>query len=75
MICKIVSTDDEQVFDNLKSVSLPGVKGELEILPGHAETFVALSDGEITLKNESVSKVSVTKSVAHVKNDNIVITV
>ena len=52
MTCKILSFDQTISYENTISVTLPGSKGEFEILPRHAEIFQLLSAGKITINLE-----------------------
>ena len=74
MNCKIISTDQSQEFQELTSVILPEVHGEMEILPGHAESFEILQEGVIILKNNSEKEFPISGGVCYIKDDLILIT-
>jgi len=56
-------------------VVLPGAAGVVEVLPGHAECFVALGKGEIVIAvgedEEEVHQAN--GGVAHVRDDRVVV--
>lgn len=75
MTCKIVSLRLSQVFSELKSVTVPAVGGQLEILPGYIESFTVLKKGVITLKDGHTKQVKVVESgLCYVRNEKIFIT-
>lgn len=50
MLSCIVTSANEMVrYDKVHSVTVPSVSGSAQILPGHAEAFIALTKGNITL--------------------------
>ena len=49
MRCKLVSPS-EKIEKEVDSISLPGLKGNFEILPGHCKGFFQLKRGEIVLR-------------------------
>jgi len=53
MKCTIYSVGDKREIINLNSLTLPGINGELEILPGHAESFIRLGQGKISFNSSS----------------------
>lgn len=73
MICSIISSEDKQEFTDVKSITLPAFSGELQILPGHAESFVVLQKGEIVLENNHTKAFSIEAGVCHIKSDIVVI--
>ncbi len=73
MKCKIVSPDRTREFPRVAAVTLPASGGEMQILPGHAETFVKLRSGAVVLKSKEKISLPVSESVCYVKNDEILI--
>ncbi len=73
MQCKIISLDKLEEFDNLKSLTLPASRGEMEILPGHAEAFIELKKGSLILIGSSNKEIPIEKGVCCVNNDRVVI--
>lgn len=56
-------------------VVLPGVNGVVEVLPSHAECFVALGKGEIVVAvgEDEEEAYPVDGGVAHVRGDRLVV--
>ena len=50
MICKILSTEVAETYENVSSVSLPGWLGNFEILTNHAESFQLLKKGTVRVR-------------------------
>ena len=76
MKCKIVSQQTKQEFQNIISVTLPGLKGEMQVLPGHAEGLINLQGGEIVLKNNKNEETHLplpNNSVCHIHNNEVLI--
>lgn len=69
MRCLIVSTENKQEFEKTRSIALPGFSGELQILPGHAESFIALRQGKIILENEKINTIPIEGGICHIKDD------
>ena len=70
MRCIIVSSENKQEFEKVQSITLPAFLGELQILPDHAESFIALHQGKIILESEKVSNIPIENGICHIK-DNI----
>jgi len=49
--CSILSPERTQRFDALIRITLPAHSGEIQILRGHAESFIALREGKIVLES------------------------
>ncbi|PIR18156.1 MAG: hypothetical protein COV46_01120 [Deltaproteobacteria bacterium CG11_big_fil_rev_8_21_14_0_20_49_13] len=47
MILKILTSEKEIVNKKVDRVTLPGVVGEMEILPGHAKLVSILKEGDV----------------------------
>jgi F0F1-type ATP synthase epsilon subunit len=73
--CVITSPIAKTAYSNLRSVSLPALSGVMEVLPGHAESFVLLTVGSIVLRdqNNHIKKISVKEGECHIYQDGIVI--
>ncbi|PIR43722.1 hypothetical protein COV24_01560 [candidate division WWE3 bacterium CG10_big_fil_rev_8_21_14_0_10_32_10] len=56
LICKILSLEKNNEYSNIKRITLPSVKGFVEILSGYAESFIILKEGTIELYDNSNSK-------------------
>ncbi len=48
--CTITSPKETTVYKNVHSVTLPAFYGQMQILPGHAESFILLKEGSISLQ-------------------------
>lgn len=47
---KVITPMRTAVDTEVKSVLVPSVRGEMEVLPGHADIIVALDNGELTYR-------------------------
>lgn len=68
MNCEIISPEKKERFRDVLSISLPSEHGQIEILPGHVESFVVFNEGEIKVGN---TKLKVTGGICHVINDDV----
>jgi len=48
--CEIVTVERLVYEDEVDSVTAPAVKGEIQVLPGHASLITALSPGELVVE-------------------------
>lgn len=71
MQCIIVSSKNKQKFKKVQSITLPAFSGELQVLPDHAESFIALRQGKIILKSDKVNTIPIENGICDIK-DNIV---
>ncbi len=73
--CQIISPQKTIIYKNLIKIKLPTYQGIMEVLPFHAETFVLLNSGEITLINENDKKkiVKIVSGECHIENNELVI--
>lgn len=73
MTVQIFSQDEESPAVDVASVTLPGVRGQLEILPGHAELFALLSPGIFVSRPTTGPSFSrhIPGGVCHVQGDVI----
>lgn len=70
----IVLTPDKEVFaGDIKSVKVPGITGQFEILSGHAAIVSALSEGEVRIIDGKDQKISykIEKGFVEVLNDEV----
>ncbi len=74
LTCTITSSAKTTVYENVKSITLPAYYGETEILPGHAEAFILLKEGDIVIelpgKNE---RIKIEGGEFYVKDDKTII--
>ena len=73
--CVITSPDATAVYKELGSVSLPAFSGEMQILPGHAETFAVLRKGTVILRQPSgkIQTVKIDGGECHIKDDRALV--
>ncbi len=75
--CKITSSSENKVYDNLKSILIPISSGNMEILTGHAESFILVSEGNIVLRffdvNNNKIIIKSKNGECHIKNNKVVI--
>lgn len=50
LLCQARSTDGLMFSGPARSVTLPTANGEMQLRPGHAESFVVMTAGEITFE-------------------------
>jgi len=73
--CIITSPQKTAVYKNLRSVTLPAFFGQMQILPGHAESFVLLKKGNISLRqlNKKKEIIQNINGECHIRNDVVTI--
>ena len=59
MNCIITSPSETTTYTNLISITLPAVSGEIQIYKGHAESFIVLKKGSITLRMNDEKKINI----------------
>ncbi|NOY35323.1 MAG: hypothetical protein GXP44_00065 [bacterium] len=68
----ITSPTETAVYENALSVSLPAFFGRMQILPGHAESFISLKKGDIVVKQSNSSEdkiIQIAGGECHIKGD------
>lgn len=73
MQLRIITQEREIVNVGISRVTLPGVLGQMEILPGHARLVSLLKAGEVSYFENGVKKLDIEGGLAEVLNDNIVL--
>lgn len=73
--CVIVSPTKKEEYQNLQSLTLPAFLGALQVLPKHAETFLALKKGDLVLKKSGgdTKKISILEAECYIKDDKVII--
>lgn len=73
--CTITSPQKTTVYKGVKSIILPAFSGQMQILPGHAESFILLRKGNIFLRqlNKEEEVIQNTNGECHVLNDVVTI--
>ncbi len=54
--CLITSPDKTTVYEKVASVTLPASWGQMQILPGHSEAFVLLTEGNVVIRQIDKNK-------------------
>jgi F0F1-type ATP synthase epsilon subunit len=74
--CTVTSKEGTKEYGELKSVTLPGYTGQMQILSGHAEAFMLLQDGDITLLNAesgAEEKIRIHGGECTIRKDNVMV--
>jgi F0F1-type ATP synthase epsilon subunit len=73
--CTILSPTETQTYTDIRSVTLPAVSGQMQVLTGHAESFVALKKGIIRIQreNEKGKALDITSGECYVRANQILI--
>jgi len=71
---RIIFHDELLVDTHVNGVLIPGLDGELGILPGHRSMVLAMGDGRITFQQEGQEEnVSVSGGYAEIQPDSVLI--
>ncbi|MCL4338726.1 hypothetical protein M1271_03490 [Patescibacteria group bacterium] len=76
MKCKIVSAKESRVFDNVLSIVIPNTaQGQIQILPQHAESFILLNEGEMTIEKVSgeSQEFEINQGLCHIRDDTVTV--
>jgi len=73
--CTITSPKKTTVYKKVQSIMLPTFSGQIQILPGHAESFILLREGNISLRqlkkeNKIIQNIN---GECHIKNNVVTI--
>lgn len=73
--CTVTSAETTKIYENLQSVALPAYSGFMEILPGHAESFVIVNAGELILKytDKHGETIRIAGGECHVYRDKVIL--
>jgi len=73
--CTITSSQKAIVYKNIESITLPVFSGQIQVSPNHAESFVLLKRGDISLKqlNKQSKIIQITSGECCVKNNAVTI--
>ena len=73
--CIITSPIETSNYDELQSIVIPTSSGQMQVLENHAETFVLLKKGNITLQknNKEEKRIQVNEGSCHIKDNLITI--
>lgn len=73
--CTITSPTKTISYNKLQSITLPASLGQMQILPGHAESFILLQKGNIVLErpDKSSEVIQIVAGECYVKNDAMVV--
>jgi len=69
--CIITSPQKTTTYKNVQSIILPAFFGQMQILPGHVESFILLQKGEIVLQqlNKEREVIQNINGECHIKNN------
>jgi len=73
--CTIISPQKTIIYKNMQSITLPALSGQMQILPGHAESFILLQKGNISLR-QSNKKNKIIQNIngeCYIKNDVVTV--
>ncbi len=74
MRCTVASPEGKVDLGKTDGVSLPGSRGEIQILPGHAEAFFVLGKGKVVAGARGDGKsVDIEGGLCHVRDDEVVV--
>lgn len=75
MDCTILSLDTSREFSSVASVTVPGLTGEMEVLPHHAELFATLTNGSVCVRmiTGASQTIEIPESIIHVDGDHVMI--
>jgi F0F1-type ATP synthase epsilon subunit len=73
--CVITSPKKTTVYKNVRSIMLPAFSGQMQILSGHAESFILLQKGDISLRqlNKQSEIIQIMNGECYIKNDVVTI--
>ena len=57
--CFIVSSKQTTIYKNIKSITLPAFCGQMQVLDGHAESFVLFRGGDVIINKSSKEKYNI----------------
>lgn len=67
--CNIFTINESQFLENVKSITLDWENQEVELLPGHAQFYVAVEVGRLTLEiNNSKKTFDLTNAFINFEN-------
>jgi F0F1-type ATP synthase epsilon subunit len=86
LTCTITSPNKTEVYKNVRNITIPGISGQMQILPGHCESFFLLRKGNIILRrpNKLPKKtkpaygmqdkiIEITRAECYIKNNTITV--
>jgi F0F1-type ATP synthase epsilon subunit len=73
--CQITSPEKSKLYKSLKSATLPGYFGQVQVLSQHAESFILLSKGDIILTRADDKRevLAIEQGCGYFSNDTLVI--
>jgi len=73
--CTITSQKETTIYRNVQSIKLPALSGKMQILPGHAESFVLMRVGNIFLQQSDKQDkiIQIKNGEFYIKNDKVTI--
>ena len=73
--CIVSSPQNTDTYNDLKSIFLPSYSGQTQILPGHAEGFFKLTEGDMLLEhtNDSKKTINIKEAECYINEDTVTI--
>ncbi len=71
--CTISSPQKTIIYQKAESVTLPAFFGQIQVLPGHVESFIFLKQGEVVFKqkNKQDAVVQISEGQCYIKDDSM----
>jgi F0F1-type ATP synthase epsilon subunit len=73
--CTVTSMERTEQYTGVEKITFPAYRGEMQVLPGHAEMFLVLGKGNMTMHHsdghEDTRQIS--SGECHIKDDNVVV--
>ncbi len=75
MTCQILTTGACITYNDIRSVTLPGAKGEIQVLSKHAELFQLLKKGIISIRkdDEEPETMDISSGFCHFAHDTLTV--
>jgi len=71
--CVITSFKKTIIYKNLRSITLPAFSGQMQILSGHAESFILLKKGDIIIQKSQKKQdnIQILNGECYIKDDAV----
>lgn len=75
MMCVLSATHETREYTGVTSITLPALTGEIELLPGVAESFILLGPGRVVWRrgNQAPSEQVISEGMCHARENRAVI--
>ena len=73
--CTITSLNNTSEYNDLRSIMIPALSGQMQILTNHAESFILLDAGNVILKDsgKNITSVKISGGECHIQNNSVTI--